>query len=165
VKVVLFCGGLGMRMRDGTTNAPKPMAMVGERPNVEVVDGQLLDRDTELGGGLAHLARERVGREPLGQRAGGDRERDIADLAAGLDEPRHRPAAAELAVVGVRREDEHLLPGLDHAAPTLSTGSDGGGFVGGAVAGAGFHRRTGISEQSAVSPSSPQNIGSSNSAL
>jgi glucose-1-phosphate cytidylyltransferase len=32
VKVVLFCGGLGMRMRDGVTNAPKPMAMVGERP-------------------------------------------------------------------------------------------------------------------------------------
>ena len=32
MKVVLFCGGLGMRMRDGTTNAPKPMAMVGERP-------------------------------------------------------------------------------------------------------------------------------------
>jgi glucose-1-phosphate cytidylyltransferase len=32
VKVVLFCGGLGMRMRDGVTTAPKPMAMVGERP-------------------------------------------------------------------------------------------------------------------------------------
>jgi glucose-1-phosphate cytidylyltransferase len=32
VKVVLFCGGLGMRMRDGITNAPKPMALVGERP-------------------------------------------------------------------------------------------------------------------------------------
>ena len=32
MKVVLFCGGLGMRMRDGLTNAPKPMAMVGERP-------------------------------------------------------------------------------------------------------------------------------------
>jgi len=32
VKVVLFCGGLGMRMRDGVTDAPKPMAMVGERP-------------------------------------------------------------------------------------------------------------------------------------
>jgi glucose-1-phosphate cytidylyltransferase len=32
VKVVLFCGGLGMRMRDGTSTAPKPMAMVGERP-------------------------------------------------------------------------------------------------------------------------------------
>lgn len=32
MKVVLFCGGLGMRMRDGITNAPKPMAMVGERP-------------------------------------------------------------------------------------------------------------------------------------
>lgn len=32
MKVVLFCGGLGTRMRDGITNAPKPMAMVGERP-------------------------------------------------------------------------------------------------------------------------------------
>jgi glucose-1-phosphate cytidylyltransferase len=32
VKVVLFCGGLGMRMRDGVTSDPKPMAMVGERP-------------------------------------------------------------------------------------------------------------------------------------
>lgn len=32
MKVVLFCGGLGMRMRDGSSNAPKPMAMIGERP-------------------------------------------------------------------------------------------------------------------------------------
>jgi glucose-1-phosphate cytidylyltransferase len=32
VKVVLFCGGLGMRMRDGVTSAPKPMAMIGDRP-------------------------------------------------------------------------------------------------------------------------------------
>jgi glucose-1-phosphate cytidylyltransferase len=32
MKVVLFCGGLGMRMRDGVTSAPKPMAMVGARP-------------------------------------------------------------------------------------------------------------------------------------
>ena len=32
MKVVLFCGGLGMRMRDGLTNAPKPMAMIGDRP-------------------------------------------------------------------------------------------------------------------------------------
>jgi glucose-1-phosphate cytidylyltransferase len=32
LKVVLFCGGLGMRMRDGVTNAPKPMAMIGDRP-------------------------------------------------------------------------------------------------------------------------------------
>jgi glucose-1-phosphate cytidylyltransferase len=32
VKVVLFCGGLGMRMRDGINTGPKPMAMVGERP-------------------------------------------------------------------------------------------------------------------------------------
>jgi glucose-1-phosphate cytidylyltransferase len=32
MRVVLFCGGLGMRMRDGVTNAPKPMAMIGDRP-------------------------------------------------------------------------------------------------------------------------------------
>jgi len=32
MKVVLFCGGLGMRMRDGVNSGPKPMAMVGERP-------------------------------------------------------------------------------------------------------------------------------------
>jgi glucose-1-phosphate cytidylyltransferase len=32
VKVVLFCGGLGMRMRDANTTVPKPMALVGERP-------------------------------------------------------------------------------------------------------------------------------------
>ena len=32
MKVVLFCGGLGMRMRDGVTSGPKPMATVGERP-------------------------------------------------------------------------------------------------------------------------------------
>jgi len=32
MKVVLFCGGLGMRMRDGASSAPKPMAMIGERP-------------------------------------------------------------------------------------------------------------------------------------
>lgn len=32
MKVVLFCGGFGMRMRDGVHSGPKPMAMVGERP-------------------------------------------------------------------------------------------------------------------------------------
>ena len=32
MKVVLFCGGLGMRMRDGVHIAPKPMAMIGDRP-------------------------------------------------------------------------------------------------------------------------------------
>ncbi len=32
MKVVLFCGGLGMRMRDGSSAGPKPMATVGERP-------------------------------------------------------------------------------------------------------------------------------------
>ena len=32
MKVVLFCGGMGMRVNDGVTSAPRPMAMVGERP-------------------------------------------------------------------------------------------------------------------------------------
>jgi glucose-1-phosphate cytidylyltransferase len=32
MKVILFCGGLGMRMREGNSTAPKPMAMVGDRP-------------------------------------------------------------------------------------------------------------------------------------
>lgn len=32
MKVVLFCGGLGMRMREGAASAPKPMAMIGDRP-------------------------------------------------------------------------------------------------------------------------------------
>jgi glucose-1-phosphate cytidylyltransferase len=32
MKVVLFCGGLGMRMREGTASAPKPMNMIGDRP-------------------------------------------------------------------------------------------------------------------------------------
>jgi len=32
MKVVLFCGGLGMRLRDHSQNAPKPLAMIGNRP-------------------------------------------------------------------------------------------------------------------------------------
>jgi glucose-1-phosphate cytidylyltransferase len=32
VKVVLFCGGLGMRIRDYSENVPKPMVPVGYRP-------------------------------------------------------------------------------------------------------------------------------------
>ena len=32
MKVVLFCGGYGMRMRDGVTDVPKPMITVGPRP-------------------------------------------------------------------------------------------------------------------------------------
>src|SRR5258708_17540197 len=34
VKVVPFCGGLGMRMRDGISSGPKPMAIIGERPRL-----------------------------------------------------------------------------------------------------------------------------------
>jgi glucose-1-phosphate cytidylyltransferase len=32
VKVVLFCGGLGMRLRDHPENVPKPMVTIGYRP-------------------------------------------------------------------------------------------------------------------------------------
>jgi len=32
VKVVLFCGGLGMRIREYTDNIPKPMIPIGQRP-------------------------------------------------------------------------------------------------------------------------------------
>lgn len=32
MKVVLFCGGLGLRMRGGENSAPKPMMTVGARP-------------------------------------------------------------------------------------------------------------------------------------
>ena len=73
-------------------------------------------QDAELGRRLAHLARERVGLEARRQRARRDREGDVAHLAAALHEPRHRPAAAELAVVRVRGEHERALPGVDHRA-------------------------------------------------
>lgn len=32
MKVVLFCGGFGLRMREGAASAPKPMSMIGDRP-------------------------------------------------------------------------------------------------------------------------------------
>lgn len=34
MKVVLFCGGLGMRLRDQSENVPKPMVPIGYRPIV-----------------------------------------------------------------------------------------------------------------------------------
>ena len=32
MKVVLFCGGLGMRLREFSENTPKPMVPIGYRP-------------------------------------------------------------------------------------------------------------------------------------
>src|SRR5919106_4658042 len=32
MKVVIFCGGLGLRMRSGVESAPKPMMAIGDRP-------------------------------------------------------------------------------------------------------------------------------------
>ena len=34
MKVVLFCGGMGMRLRDHSPNTPKPLALIGNRPIV-----------------------------------------------------------------------------------------------------------------------------------
>ena len=34
MKVVLFCGGLGLRMREGSDRVPKPMVALGDRPLV-----------------------------------------------------------------------------------------------------------------------------------
>ena len=90
--------------------------MVGERAHVEVVHGEVLGGMPSSVVACAHLARERVGREPLRQRARRDRERDVAHVGALLDEPRHRRAAPELAVVGVRREYERPLHVADHPA-------------------------------------------------
>ena len=87
-----------------------------ERTHVEVVDGEPVLADAELARRLAHLARERVRLESRRERARGDRESDVVNLAAALDEPRHRPAAPELAVVRVRREHQGTFPGLDHRA-------------------------------------------------
>ena len=85
-----------------------------ERSYLEVVDVEVRVGDAELGGRLANLARERVRCEAFGQRLRGDRERDVPHLDALLDEPRHRSAAAELPVVGVRRENERAFGGTEH---------------------------------------------------
>ncbi len=95
--------------------------MVGKRAHVEVVDGQVLGWDAELRGRLAHLAGERVRREALGQRPCRDRERDVPDIGAGLDEARHHAAAPELPVVGVRGEHQHALRRADHAGSPSRT--------------------------------------------
>jgi len=34
MKVVLFCGGLGTRLREYSESIPKPMVEIGYRPNV-----------------------------------------------------------------------------------------------------------------------------------
>ena len=119
--------------------------MVGEGAHVEVVHGQPVRRDPELGGRLADLAGERVGRKALRQGARRDREGDVADVGSGCDEAGHRPSAPELAVIGVRREHERAPDVADQA------GSSG----------------TAPSARAAttISARSAQNVGSSKSAL
>src|SRR5581483_4474699 len=118
------------------------LPVLRERPHLEVVHGQARLRDADLRRRLAHLAGERVRREAIGQRLGRDREGHVAHVFARLDEPGHRPAAAELAVVRVRRENERALPAVDHA---------------------GSSPQRAVATQ-AARPSAPQPIGSSNSA-
>src|SRR5437868_754092 len=128
---------------------------LGERAHVEVVHGEPVLGDAELGGRVAHFARERVRREAVGERARRDREREVADVAAGLDEPRHRAAATELAVVRVRREHERALPMLDHAWTASRTWAAGGGGSGARAGGS----------ANAMSPNRSQVVGSSKKSL
>src|SRR5262245_22801914 len=130
------------------------LPVLRERSHVEVVHSQTLLGDAELRRRLAHLARERVRRKALRQRARRDRERDVSHLAAGVDKPRHRAAAAELAVVGVRREDDRALPLLDQTGTASRASTGGAGGAGLALRGA----------ASAISPTRPQVVGSSKKA-
>src|SRR6476659_4426698 len=130
----------------------------GESADVEVVHGERLGGNPELGRRLGDFPRERVGREARRERAGRDREGDVADVATGLDEAGHRPAAPELAVVGVRSEDERLLPLLGHRAIISGTGSPGS-----TRAGARALTRNG--ETSPTRPISTHVVGSSKKSL
>ena len=55
MKVVLFCGGLGTRIRDFSENIPKPMIPVGGRPihayfELHIEQGPILEaEDIEIG--------------------------------------------------------------------------------------------------------------------
>ena len=92
------------------------LPVIGERADVEVVHGEVpLPVRPDLGRRLLHLARKRVRGEALREPARRDRERDVAHVGAGLDEARHRAAAAELAVVGVRCEHERPFHAVDHS--------------------------------------------------
>src|SRR5581483_2435490 len=146
-RLVVLVDVVKRRLEDGVGSPLVPqldqeledlLAMLRERADVEVVDGQVRGGDAELRRRFAHLSRERVRREPLRQRPGRDRERDVAHLRALLDQAGHGRTAAELAVVGVRREHEDALPRV--------------------------HSATAARAATAVSASAPQNSGSWNSA-
>jgi len=59
------------------------------------------------------LVRRARDRHAAGNALGGGAEGGIGDLDAVLDKARHGAAAAELAVVGVRRQDEHIVEAFD----------------------------------------------------
>ena len=122
------------------------LTVLGKGSDLEVVHAQLRLRDAEPGRRLLDLVRERVRREAFRERLGGDRERDVAHLSASVDESRHRPARAELAVICVRREHENPLPAFDHRAVALS-------------------QTCRLASASAIRPSAAHIIGSSKNAL
>src|SRR5207247_9810772 len=86
----------------------------------------------------------RVRREPLGERFRRDRKGHVADLGASIGEPRHRSAAAELAVVRMRSQHENTPPRNDHDSALLAAAAR---------------------PARAINPSSAQNMGSSKNAL
>src|SRR5665647_847205 len=79
------------------------LAHGGEGAHLEVEDLEVALGDAEDARGGADLVLEDVFREALRDALGGRAEGGVGDLDAVLDEARHGAAAAELAVVGVRR--------------------------------------------------------------
>src|SRR5450830_1820571 len=84
-----------------------------ESAHLEVVHLEVGLGDAENARRGADLVLEDVFREALRDALGGGAEGCVGDLDAVLDEARHGAAAAELAVVGVRRQHEHVVEAFD----------------------------------------------------
>ena len=84
-----------------------------EGAHLEVVHLEVGLGDAENARRGADLVLEDVFREALRDALGGGAEGGVGDLDAVLDEARHGAAAAELAVVGVRRQHEHVVEAFD----------------------------------------------------
>jgi len=60
MKVVIFCGGLGMRLREYSESIPKPMVPVGYRPILWTVDSGDWTTDATPGSRQGDCARTRI---------------------------------------------------------------------------------------------------------
>ena len=61
MKVVLFCGGLGTRLREHSDTIPKPLVNIGVRPTFEtgrgdLIESYLIDQDVDLYGQQLRVA-------------------------------------------------------------------------------------------------------------